>query len=448
MQLRYLRRSGKYILYTISFLCFYFIFDNLFPGDPSKHEHYETKRAMNSRYHSSHKENLSDENAPNGGSVDKLSELINSRRRPGNVNSNSAVLPNSPQSQKNKYNNNENYCENTIQYFYLDIPPEPKLKHVYNVLSKKFNAKITSDITKANVIWYWYFPYSKKKRNGIEISATTINENTQILNNVPGTNFFTTKEYFVTNFIRDYIPEAHVAITPYLQENRRNYKWVIKHNDHRGIALYNQQQFKALDAKIADNTFLQRFIDNVFLIDGYKFDVALYVTLTNSRRNMAPKISIFNEWLLRFCPQKYNENHVDGYVIHDEYKHPSTIKTLNFDDKIYNGREALLEYLERRDIPIAKTLENKMHQIIRDVVNSHTYQIEQNTERWSQNKLYNFFQMVRFDFIIDSNYKVWLMEINMSPNLDSGHFAANAVLYERVIEWALREGYHDRCLDE
>ena len=83
-----------------------------------------------------------------------------------------------------------------------------------------------------------------------------------------------------------------------------------------------------------------------------------------------------------------------------------------------------------------------------NIKNKETYQIEQNTERWSQNKLYNFFQMVRFDFIIDSNYKVWLMEINMSPNLDSGHFAANAVLYERVIEWALREGYHDRCLDE
>lgn len=89
---------------------------------------------------------------------------------------------------------------------------------------------------------------------------------------------------------------------------------------------------------------------------------------------MQPKIDIFDEWLLRFCPQKYNENHVDGYVVHDEYKHPSTMDVLNFDEKTYNGKEALLEYLERRNLPLYKTLNNKLHQIIRDVVNSHTYE--------------------------------------------------------------------------
>lgn len=419
VQQRHVRRYFKYFIYSSVLILLYIFVDMKFPGNPEHHSNLERSRASKSRYHSE----LDPDTARGGSSSDHTQQI-------------KAASPNS-----------QYECVNPIGKFFLDISPQPKLKHVYNVMTRVFGASLTHDITEANVIWYWYFPYSKKKRNGIEISSEALAWDSQILNNVPGTNFFTTKEYFVTNFIRDYIPEAHVAITPYLRENKRNYKWVIKHNDHRGIALYNQQQFRKLDAKIADNTFLQRFIDNVLLIDGYKFDVALYVTLTNSRLNMAPQINIFDEWLLRFCPQKYNENHVDGYVIHDEYKHPSTIEVLNFDESVYNGRESLLEYLQRRDLPIAKTLENKMHQIIRDVVNSHTYQIEQNTERWSQDKKFNFFQMVRFDFIIDNNFKVWLMEINMSPNLDSGHFAANAVLYEKVIEWALRTGYHDRCLD-
>ena len=36
------------------------------------------------------------------------------------------------------------------------------------------------------------------------------------------------------------------------------------------------------------------------------------------------------------------------------------------------------------------------------------------------------------DFVIDEDLKVYLMEANMSPNLSSAHFPANALLYEQV----------------
>lgn len=41
--------------------------------------------------------------------------------------------------------------------------------------------------------------------------------------------------------------------------------------------------------------------------------------------------------------------------------------------------------------------------------------------------------MVRFDFLIDEDLNVYLMEANMSPNLSSLHFAPNKLLYEQVI---------------
>merc|ERR1719219_979764 len=49
-----------------------------------------------------------------------------------------------------------------------------------------------------------------------------------------------------------------------------------------------------------------------------------------------------------------------------------------------------------------------------------------------------FFEMVRFDFVIDDELKVYLMEANMSPNLSSQHFSANAGLYEEVVDALLR----------
>lgn len=45
----------------------------------------------------------------------------------------------------------------------------------------------------------------------------------------------------------------------------------------------------------------------------------------------------------------------------------------------------------------------------------------------------NFFEMMRFDLIVDDNLRVYLMEANMSPNLSSAHFQQNTLLYEQVI---------------
>src|SRR5207249_10975231 len=45
----------------------------------------------------------------------------------------------------------------------------------------------------------------------------------------------------------------------------------------------------------------------------------------------------------------------------------------------------------------------------------------------------HFFELVRFDFVVDEDLNVYIMEANMSPNLSSNHFAPNKLLYEQVI---------------
>ena len=46
--------------------------------------------------------------------------------------------------------------------------------------------------------------------------------------------------------------------------------------------------------------------------------------------------------------------------------------------------------------------------------------------------------MVRFNFVLDSKLNVYLMEVNMSPNLCTKHFSGNRLLYEQVIYNFLR----------
>lgn len=41
--------------------------------------------------------------------------------------------------------------------------------------------------------------------------------------------------------------------------------------------------------------------------------------------------------------------------------------------------------------------------------------------------------MMRFDFVVDEDLNVYLMEANMSPNLSSAHYPPNQRLYEQVL---------------
>jgi tubulin monoglycylase TTLL15 len=40
---------------------------------------------------------------------------------------------------------------------------------------------------------------------------------------------------------------------------------------------------------------------------------------------------------------------------------------------------------------------------------------------------------MRFDFVIDEDLNIYLLEANMSPNLSSAHFPPNQLLYEQVV---------------
>lgn len=41
--------------------------------------------------------------------------------------------------------------------------------------------------------------------------------------------------------------------------------------------------------------------------------------------------------------------------------------------------------------------------------------------------------MMRFDFVITEDLKIYLLEANMSPNLSSAHFPPNRLLYHQVL---------------
>ena len=114
----------------------------------------------------------------------------------------------------------------------------------------------------------------------------------------------------------------------------------------------------------------------------------------------------------------------------------------------YNFKTSFSAYLTRRFGPSAPSLIwRQIDEIIADVFLKNQMNLIAALHDFSPKE--NFFEMVRFDFIIadkslphqirpqppipPKEWTVFLMEVNMSPNLSSGHFPPNRRLYEQVL---------------
>ena len=119
-----------------------------------------------------------------------------------------------------------------------------------------------------------------------------------------GSGYVTNKVNLATSGL-DHIPPAFKIpndtekLKQYAHDNPDK-MFVQKNSNHRGIKIEN---FEDLDLGKA-GSFIQEFIHDPFLVDGYKFDIGVYTMITS----VDPlRIYVYNgDCLIRFCPKKYH----------------------------------------------------------------------------------------------------------------------------------------------
>lgn len=255
----------------------------------------------------------------------------------------------------------------------------------------------------------------------------------QRVNHFPGSGFVTNKVSLATSKM-NFIPRAFklpVDKDQFLafSENHPEIMWVQKNNNHRGIQIKKTSELDLTK----DGSFIQQFVDKPFLIDGHKFDIGIYTILTSI--NPLRVYIIHDDALFRFCPDKYypfDPSIRDKYVVHDDYMPLWKIPSLHdlYSEKGYNFKVTFNEYMKSKG--------HNNAQIWTDIVSAiqHVYQEKENNLIEASVRFptsHHFFEMVRFDFVLDENLSVYLMEANMSPNLSSKHFPPNRRLYQHVL---------------
>ncbi|KAK3093406.1 hypothetical protein FSP39_015196 [Pinctada imbricata] len=300
------------------------------------------------------------------------------------------------------------------------------LKHVFAVFDR-LGYTVGDSKSDWDVLWSHEYPFEALAK---QISALKPH---QKVNHFPASGYITNKVSLVTSpnqyIPRAFkIPEEKKKFLSYAKNNPEKL-WVQKRNSHRGIKI---KRVKDLDLQ-DESSFIQEYVDRPFLIDGRKFDIGVYAILTSI--DPLRVYMLENDALFRFCSHDYhpfNPKDVKKYVVGDDYTpvwHMPSLKVL------YNHVESNFKVTFDTYLKSVGKDPHKMWNDIRTAINSvylskEPYLIGA-ARKYKSTR--NFFEMVRFDFVLDEELNVYLMEVNMSPNLSSGHFEGNTLLYEQVV---------------
>ncbi|XP_072285146.1 tubulin polyglutamylase TTLL5 isoform X2 [Pyxicephalus adspersus] len=197
--------------------------------------------------------------------------------------------------------------------------------------------------------------------------------------------------------------------------------WIVKpvaSSRGRGVYLVNSPSQISLE----DNILVSRYISNPLLIDGFKFDVRLYVLITSYDPLV---IYLYEEGLTRFATVRYDRTskniknqfmHLTNYSVNKKSGDYVSCDDPEVED--YGNKwsmSAMLRYLKQEGTDTAGLMSQVEDLIIKTIL-SGELPIAAACKSFLSNRA-NCFELYGFDVLIDSNMKPWLLEVNLSPSL-------------------------------
>ncbi|XP_035881044.1 inactive polyglycylase TTLL10 isoform X2 [Phyllostomus discolor] len=258
--------------------------------------------------------------------------------------------------------------------------------------------------------------------------------------------FLKMEEFFPETYRLD-IKEEREAFFTLFDETQT---WICKptaSNQGKGIFLLrNQEEVAALQAKIQSieedpshrkmpfrapqARIVQRYIQNPLLLDGKKFDVRAYLLVACA----VPYMVFFGHGYARLTLNPYDpcSQDLSGHLTNQFMQKKSPLYVLLKEDTVWS-MEQLNRYInskfrEPRGLPsdwVFTTFTKRMQQIMAHCFLAVKSKLEC--------KL-GYFDLIGCDFLIDDNFKVWLLEMNSNPALHTNCEVLKEVVPRVVVE--------------
>ncbi|XP_070506181.1 probable tubulin polyglutamylase ttll-15 [Chironomus tepperi] len=306
---------------------------------------------------------------------------------------------------------------------------------VDNVLRRLGLEKINVEIKHGEPVTLdWDLLWSYDYHNEIPLDWKNIKYH-QRINHIPGNFVLTMKDNLAVNTDSKYIPKGFND-TEKLKEYAAKHpekRFLQKLWSNRGISLRKVEEMNFKVFGPGYKYFGQEYIEDPLLIGGRKFDFGVYVLISS----VSPlRIYIYEKnVLIRLCAEDYDRNNytnVNTYVISDACAFPWEIDELSvYYNQSYSYKEAMNAYLTKNGYDVSR-IWTQVDDCIREIVVSK----EDNFKYWLHRYAFKhtFFELYRFDFILNNNLDLFLIEVNQSPNVNpSALLSRDQRLFENLL---------------
>ena len=255
-------------------------------------------------------------------------------------------------------------------------------------------------------------------------------------------------EYIPMTFhIHDENDKEFSSFTKYYQKESacKGGLWIIKpgENTNRGNGIVVVSSIEEIRREIRNNpcpntgphTFiLQKYIERPFLIHKRKFDIRCYALVTCI--NGVTQCYYYEEGYLRTSCKKYTTTDTSNLFIHltndaVQKKSENYGKFENGNKLVYSEFQKYLDtYHAERQLDFAGEVIPLIKEMIKDTVQSVFLKLDPLKRAHS-------FEVFGYDFLLDEDFKPWLIEVNTNPclELSCSHLAR---LIPAMIDNALR----------
>ena len=179
-----------------------------------------------------------------------------------------------------------------------------------------------------------------------------------------------------------------------------------------------------LQVALDEPLIVSKYVENPLLINGHKSDLRLYVLVTSYDPLV---IYLYEEGLARFATVPYDGSgsnlwnpcmHLCNSSINKYHSDYVTGESAQDDDQGHKwSLSAFLKHLRASNINTAQLMTSIEDVIIKSII-SVEFSVNSACKMFVPHRN-NCFELYGFDILVDSNLKPWLLEVNMSPSLNT-----------------------------
>ncbi|XP_072047983.1 probable tubulin polyglutamylase ttll-15 isoform X2 [Amphiura filiformis] len=300
-----------------------------------------------------------------------------------------------------------------------------------------------------DIVWTHTYPFRHDK---IVELFTNPKHNVKI-NHFPGIASICVKAVLNTaSPVSKYIPKTYkmpddrksfIDEVSKIKNREKEQVWVEKKSSHRNVTVKATHEID-LDSE----GIIQTFIHNQFLLYGHVISLGVMVIITS----VSPLrvYTLDNGWMVRIANKPYhpvNYSDFETFITNSGSNNLFEFEPMRrfFDHTRYSRRQALIAHL-LSDLGVEQSKVQSIREQVFDAVHDVVYNrrgilgnVINGNKRFGNYS--SFFEVTRWDFIIDENMKVYLIEANMSPNLMTSHFLARAKNYNTIFNTITTIGY-------